>query len=401
VYFREPLMTIRPTQRLRDAFAPLALTLVLGALTACARGEVAPVDHRMSEAELAALPLLDAADGRLVCTATGRELCPLGTAIANRFGSDRIALWEPGRQVLLLDSKNPSGRPFGAQGLEVGQYSVALAVGPFKGGIAVVDGRRNKLVQLNLDGDFEREDDLPPPTVNAAPGFIGELPVLQTIRAEGDSGVAHLRVEILASQRERGGTLVLDTPVPWLRMRGDSAVSFTPLFAPSPVYAVDQDQTIVWAPGDSFRVERRTFAGKVKWRLSSDRRGVAISADDIERRRQEIVRNAPVGQLRLGELDSMTAVNGPEHPVISGILLEPNGRLLVAGSIAPSRDSVEYLLLDRDGRPTNRFSMLRRTRPLVFSGDSMLVHRPTEGEPWEVRWIVLKPAKSATTSGPQ
>jgi hypothetical protein len=97
----------------------------------------------------------------------------------------------------------------------------------------------------------------------------------------------------------------------------------------------------------------------------------------------------------------MTAVNGPEHPVISGILLEPQGRVLVAGSVAPTRDSVEYLLLDRDGRPTNRFTMQRRTRPLIFAGDSMLVHRPTEGEPWEVRWMMLKPAKGTAPSTPQ
>jgi hypothetical protein len=370
-------------------------------LTACSGGDAPPTEHQLSDAELSALPRLEAADGRLVCTATGRELCPLGTAIANRLGGDRIALWEPGRQVLVLDGKNASGRPFGAQGLDVGQYAVALAVGPFKNGIAIVDGRRNKLVQLNAEGDFEREDDLPPPTVNAAPGFIGDLPVLQTIRAESDSGIAQLRVEILQSQRERGGTLVLDVPISWLRLRGDSAVSFTPLFAPSPVYAVDQDETIVWSPGDAFRLERRTFAGKVKWSLASDRRGLAVTAGDIERRREEIVRNAPAGQLRLGELDSMTAVNGPEHPVISGILLEPQGRVLVAGSVAPTRDSVEYLLLDRDGRPTNRFTMQRRTRPLIFAGDSMLVHRPTEGEPWEVRWMMLKPAKGTAPSTPQ
>lgn len=374
-------------------------SVALLALAACSGDQAPGGERRITDAELAALPPLDAADGRLVCTATGRELCPLGTAIANRLGGDRIALWEPGRQILLLDAKNPSGRPFGEQGISAGQYAVALAVGPFKGGVAVVDGNRYKLVQLSSDGTFEREDNLPPPTVNAAPGFVGDIPVLQTIRSETDSAIARLRVEILESQRERGGSLILDVPIPWLRLRGDTAVSFTPLFAPSPVYGIDQDKTIVWAPGDSFRVERRTFDGKVKWSLSSDRRGVSVSPQDIEVRRQEVVRNAPVGQLRLGEIDSMTAVTAPEFPVISGILVEPKGRILVAGSIAPTRDSVEYLLLDNEGRPSNRFSLARRTRPLVFSGDSMLVHRPTEGEPWEVRWMVLKPSRNVPQPG--
>ena len=360
---------------------------------ACARGGEVTAERTVTSEQIAALPTLTVLDSRLVCTATGGDLCPLSSAVANRLDDRRIALWEPGRQVMILDAQHPSGHPFGVSGVNPGEYAVAVAVGPYKGGIAIVDEERNRLVQYDDEGKFTHEEALPSPTPNAAPGFVGNLPVLQTIRAPGDSGIARLRLQVLTTQEKREGETVLDVPVRWLRLRGDSAVSFTPLFAVSPVYAIDTDRSIVWSPGDSFRVERRAFNGQVKWALAGDLKGLPVTARDIELRRDDVYRNAPRGQLRPGELDSMVAATPQEFPVVSGIVLEPRGRILLAGSIAPSRDSVEYLLLGNDGTPTNRLKLERRVHPLVLSGDSLLVHRPTEGEPWEVRWLVLKPGK--------
>lgn len=360
------------------------------ALAACGREGSGPSERIVASSTLDSLPILSLSDGRLVCTAIGADGCPLGSAVANRFDDGRIAVWEPGREVRILDAKNPSGRPFGASGQRTGEYAVALAVGPYEGGIAIVDGQRNRLLHYDDAGNFKREDVLPSPTPNAAPGFVGNTPVLQTLQAPSDSGVAHLKVELLTSQEKRTGVTVLDVAIPWLRLRGDSAVSFTPLFPSSPVYAIDRDQTVVWAPGDSLRIERRGFKGAVKWTLVSDRQGLPVTERDIEMRRDEIYRTAPRGQLRPGELDSMVAITASRFPVVSGIVLEPRGRVLVAGSIAPSRDSVEYLLLSNAGEPANRLMLPRRTHPLVLSGDSLLVHRPTEGEPWELRWLILK-----------
>jgi hypothetical protein len=359
-------------------------------LFGCSTGGETPAERVVTPEQIAALPALSLLDSRVVCTATGGDPCPLSSAVANRIDDRRIAVWEPGRQILMLDAEHPSGVPFGVSGVNPGEYAVAVAVGPYKGGIAIVDEQRNRLVQYDLDGTFTKEEALPSPTPNAAPGFAGSLPVLQTLRAPGDSGVARLRVQVLTSQEKREGETVLDVPVRWLRLRGDSAVSFTPLVAVSPVYAIDSDRSIVWSPGDSFRVERRDFGGRVRWSLAGEMKGLPVTPRDLELRRDDVYRNAPRGQLRPGELDSMVAATPPEFPVISGMVLEPRGRILVAGSVAPSRDSVEYLLLNNDGMPANRLTLPRKVHPLVLSGDSLLVHRPTEGEPWEVRWLVLK-----------
>ncbi|MEP7382297.1 MAG: hypothetical protein ABI910_11455 [Gemmatimonadota bacterium] len=345
----------------------------------------------MSDAELRALPVLAVTEGRLVCTAIGADACPLRSAVANWLGNDRVALWEPGREIMILDAKSPTGRNFGVVGQASGQYAYATAVGPFKGNVAVIDLQRAKMVLLNDAGGFEREENIPRPDANSAPGFIGATPVLQSIHAANDSGVARMTLDVLESQTQTKGTRVLDVPVPWLRLNADSAIGFSPLFPASPRYAVDVNKTIIWTPSDSFWVQRRSFDGEVRWTLSSDRKGKTVTAAEISARRDEITRNAPKDYLKPGDLDSMTAHTATAHPVIGGIVLEPGGRMLITGVAISSSDSIEYIVLTRDGIPSHRFSLASRVRPLLFAGDSLLVHRPTAGEPLEVRWLFLKP----------
>lgn len=376
----------------RSHFTRSRVGIAIVAVVACARAEGGrdPAERVVAESSLARLAVASVADGRLICTATGADPCPLHSAVANWLDKDRVALWEPGRQILLLDAASPGGRPFGRIGQGSGQYMYATAVGRFERSIAVVDLQRSKLVRYKSDGAFEREDNIPRPDANSAPGFVGSIPVLQTIHSDSDSGTARIRLQVLRTQTERSGTTVLDVPVPWLRLMSDQAIGAAPLFPASPRYALDTDESIVWTPGDVFRVQRRSFDGKVRWTLTSDRAGIPVTADDIARRREEITRTAPQGFLKAGDLDSMTAHTAKVHPVVGGFVVEPRGRILVAGAATPSRDSVEYLVLTRDGVPTHRFALSSRAHPLLFAGDSLLVHRPTEGEPWEVRWLVLK-----------
>jgi len=352
---------------------------------ACRGGE--PVVHQVDEAALTALPAIVPTDGALVCTATGYDTCPLRSAVANRLGKGQIALWEPGRQVLLLGSATPHGRPFGTHGLNPGQYAVAAAVGLYDGGIAIIDAQRSKILRYKLDGSFDREDNLPFSSPRSAPGFAGSIPIRQRVESSADSAIAHLVVESLDLMPGQKRNVIFDAPIPWLRMRGDSAVSFTPLFPTVPVYAIDSREAIVWSPADSFWVQRRSFDGEVQWTLSGSRQALQVTPRDIELRRAEIERDVPDGGFRPGQIDSMTAYTPSTHPVVAGLLVDSRGRVLVAGALPPSRDSAEYLMLAETGAPTHRMMLPRLTRPLLFDGDSLLVHRPTEGEPWEVRWL--------------
>lgn len=372
------------------------LALVLAATSAACGGAASTdvaQDIVVSDSALSALPVATITDGRLICTADGADRCPLRSAVANWLSSDRLAVWEPGRPIFVLDRENPNGRTLGSIGQRSGQYSYATAVGMLDGNVAVIDMQRSKLVRYKLDNTFVREDNIPRPDESAAPGFSFETPVLQSIAAETDSGTAHLKVQVLRSQTEVGGTTVLDIPVEWLQLKGRDALAAAPLFPALPRYAIDSDKTIIWTPADSFFVQRRSFDGKVRWTLTSDRKGVEITQGDIAALRDEIFRLTPAGILKPGDLDSMVARTGKRHPAIGGFVVEPKGRILVASAASPTRDTVDYVLLTREGRPTHRFVLTGRTHPLLFAGDSLLVHRPTEGEPWELRWLRLSLGK--------
>jgi hypothetical protein len=340
---------------------------------------------------LTRLPVLAVQDGRLICTALGDDPCPLRAAFANRLGNGSYALWEPGRGVLVVDEKNPNGRTLGRIGTGAGQHAVALGVGPDGSDIIVLDGQRSRILRYNASGDFVREDELPRPDPNAAPGFVGRLPVVQVVQAV-DSGPVRLRVHVLAKPGEAAGRMVLDEIVPWLRLRDGLAYGATPLFGASARYAIDDDETLVWTPGDRFQVQRRRFDGTVLWTLTSDLKGPPVTPRDIELRRKEVESSGAAEINEPGRLDSMVAITPPTHPAVAGILLQPGGRILVAGASTPSGDFVDYLVLTRDGEPTHRLHLPKETRPLLFDGDSLLVHRPI-GEPREVRWLTLGTAR--------
>lgn len=369
----------------RYSLGALALAFAAGAMGCSGKN----VTRTVSDAQLSALPTLKVSDGRLVCTALGGDQCPLHSAIANWLGKDRVAVWEPGRLIMILDAKSPNGRELGAVGQTPGHYLYVTAVGPYEGAIGVIDLQRLKLIRFKDDGTFDREDNIPRPGANAAPGFVGATPVLQTIGATPASDTAHMTLDVLDSYGQQSGKRVLDVPVRWLRISSDTAIGHSPLFPASPRYAIDVDRSIIWTPSDSFFVQRRSFDGTVRWTLTSDRRGTPVTPTDISARLDEISRNAPKGLLSPEQLDSMVAHTAKDLPVFSGIVLEPGGRMLLVGEILASRDSTQYLMVDPDGTPTHRFALPSRTNPLVLSGDSLLVHRPTEGEPWELRWLKL------------
>jgi hypothetical protein len=86
----------------------------------------------------------------------------------------------------------------------------------------------------------------------------------------------------------------------------------------------------------------------------------------------------------------MAARTPATYPAVTTILLSRDGRIVVGEAVVPNADSVSYLLLTKDGAPLTRFKLEAQAHPLLFSGDSLLVHRPAGGEPREARWIQVK-----------
>src|SRR5690606_24801766 len=100
------------------------LSLLLAA--ACSSGR-ATVVHQLDAASIDALPVLEVTPATLVCTATGYDECPLNSAYANRLGDGTIAIWEPGRRVLLLAPGDSIPAPLGAEGADR-NYGTVVAI---------------------------------------------------------------------------------------------------------------------------------------------------------------------------------------------------------------------------------------------------------------------------------
>ena len=102
----------------------------------------------------------------------------------------------------------------------------------------------------------------------------------------------------------------------------------------------------------------------------------------------------PTGRTSLANLqpsafDSSAAHTGKHFPAASGLFVGADGRVLVVGPQTPTRDSLDYTLLNNSGVPSGRFALPVRTRPLLYAGDSLLVQRPGANASSELRWLVI------------
>jgi hypothetical protein len=181
------------------------------------------------------------------------------------------------------------------------------------------------------------------------------------------------------------GKVGLRVSLPWLRLSGATVAAPLPLFPTQPVYAVGDDKSIVWSSAERFWLRRIGADGKIEWTLVSDVVGAPIDTAAITSRKKLL---AESGVVQI-DIDSMVAKTPATHAAISGILMNRSGALVVARSVVPGSDSVSYVMVSSAGVPTARFTLSRAVHPLLLTGDSLLVQRPTEGEPLEIRWLVL------------
>lgn len=377
---------------MRNAFAHVAASFLVTCLAACGGDgknvQAGPPAHTLTAAALDSLPRVAFTDGAAVCTADGRNDCPLHAAFANWAGADRFLLWEPGRTVRLWKAGDTSGVAIGVFGDGLGRYANISAAGPIGSGFGLVEAQSRTLMRYGADGTYEKETPLPGVYGLVAWGFVGDLPIFQRLASADSGSVANLEVRILREAGDSAGKSVLTVPVPWLRLNDDALTTPAPLFAPTPVYAVTADRGIVWSRGDLLGAIRLGPSGDTLWTLSSTIAGPDVSAADLDGRRKDLA-GAQVPQI---DIDSMIARTAKHHPGVTGILLSRDGRIVLSGAPTTQRDSIDYVVLSKDGVPTGRFTFSSRVRPLLMSGDSLLVHRPTEGEPWEVRWLRMAAA---------
>lgn len=373
---------------------PRSLVFLAAALTLIACGDKTPTAittvsqaHPITSATLDSLPIITLADGGLLCTGDPLKRCPAGGAVANWLAPDRFALWEPGRPVAVWTIGDTVAIPVGNFGQGAGEYTNPAAVSTTEGGdFLVIDAAALTLLRYDGRGKFIDSKALGRfDNGMVAWGFSGRLPVAQRIWARSPIAPAELELRILKAAGDTAGRLAISHPLPWLHIKGDVVEGAMPLFPIQPVYAVAEDGSVLWSAGEQFQLNLLNPAGVTVWAITSDIAGTPIDSADIAARKKMLA-DAAVSQ---ADIDSMAALTPRTLAAISGIVLARDGRALVARSVVPSRDSIDFVLISKDGLPTARLTLEKRVRPLLLTGDSLLVQRPSMGEPLEVRWMTI------------
>jgi hypothetical protein len=121
--------------------------------------------------------------------------------------------------------------------------------------------------------------------------------------------------------------------------------------------------------------------------------GPAVTPDEIKLDRAQL---GPTPDAAVSaRFDSSVALTAKVHAAITGLVLAHDGRVLVVGAQTPARDSIDFFSLSNSGEPKGRFTLPRRSRVLLFNGDSLLVQRPGANMNQELRWLILRPGGAA------
>ena len=369
---------------------------LIGALLlgACNNGKPAapeqpaePITRTTTTAALNALPQQTIANGRLVCLAQGGAPCHATDATANWLRDGKYATWEAHQPILIWTPDKTDPELLGEVGPEENRYDVVLSVAATPSGYVVLNLSSSHALLYDQKGRYTSSLPMPQVSVSRARGYSGSIAFLQVIHETGRDSAAAFEVREVDGPGDTVGTTVLKTTLPWLRLRDSRTSTPVPLFPTLPSYAIADDSDIVWGNSALFNFERQSAKGVLRWRLTGNVPGPAITPAEIAALRAKL---PPGDAARRKSFDSSAAHTGKFFPATSGLYVGPDGRVLVAGALVPSHDSVDYFLLGNTGEPTGRFALPVRTRPLLFAGDSVLVQRAGANTNQELRWLVIK-----------
>jgi hypothetical protein len=282
----------------------------------------------------------------------------------------------------------------GEVGAGTGQYEAVVAVAANGAGYFVVDAASNNLLLFDAKGHYQSSVPVAPSGMTHATGFAGDIPLLQLILPAAVDSPAVFEVREIEAPGDTLGRSVLKLPLPWLRIRDGKMARELPLFPVLPSYAIAADSDIVWSAGDVFSVRRQSASGMLRWSLVSTVPGPAVTPAEIGQERARL--GSTPTAAAAARFDSSVALSAKLHAAITGLVLAHDGRVLVVGAQTPARDSIDFYSLSNSGEPTARFSLPRRSRVLLFDGDSVLVQRPGANLNQELRWLVLR----STTAPP-
>lgn len=363
-------------------------------LAACSGGTkmpekaAAPVARTTTAGALDSLPQVELTGGRLVCLAENGAPCQVQVATANWLADGKYATWEPQKPILIWTPNKTDPEFLGEVGNADSQYNVVMSVAVTPSGyivLAQANGTAHA-IYYNKDRHYTSSMPAPPVSISRARGYTGHIGFYQLIHDAGTDSAAEFEVREVDGPGDTVGISVLKAKLPWLRLRDSRPVVPIPLFPTLPSYAIADDSDIVWTNSDLFNIERRSVNGIARWSLKSDAPGPAITPQELKGLRARVPAD---DKTRRAAFDSSAAHTGKFMPAASGLLVSPEGRVIVVRAQIPSLDSVGLVLLGTTGEPLGQFKMPTRTRPLLFAGDSLLVQRPGANASSELRWLQL------------
>lgn len=368
-------------------------------LTACGGDKPAapvawgePATRTISAGALDSLPRLIVSDGQLVCLSDGQKPCPVAMAMANWLDNGRYATWEAHRPIQLWTPGVVDPVLLGSVGTGDSLYEFPVAVAKSGTGMIVLSAAGAHALRYNANGKFTSSIPFPALSITHATGFQGSIPFYQVIRERGADSGALFELREIETPGDTSGVLMFKQDLDWLRVQGARPVAPLPLYPILPSYMIAADSDVVWGSGQLFALERRARSGTLRWSLTSDATGPAVTKEEVAEARAKLPLDAAKGAW--AHFDSSVAITGKFHPAIGAIILAKDGRVLVVGVPVSSLDSVKYVTLSRMGEPTGQFLLPRVNRVLLFAGDSVLVQRPGANAQPELRWVVTKaPAK--------
>ena len=347
------------------------------------------ITHTTTAAALDSLPTIPVTNGRLVCLSDGQKPCPTGTATANWLHGGSFTTWEPHHQIQIWTPNKTDPQLLGELGAGEAQYDFVVSVAATRTGYIVLNASGMRALRYNANGKVESSLPFPPVSMTHATGYSGDVPFYQVIHEAGQDSAAEFELREIDGPGDTIGRTVLKSKLNWLRLRDGRPAAPVPLFPILPSYAIAADSDVVWSAGELFSIERRSPAGRVRWSLTSDAPGPAVTAADIAAARSRLPDGADKAQK--SRFDSIVAATAKFHPAVGAVYVAPDGRVIVAGFPVASHDSVRYVVLSNTGQPVGRFSLPRSTRVLLFSGDSALAQRAGANAQRELRWLVVRP----------
>jgi hypothetical protein len=378
----------------------MTMRRMLGAfllLTACHDNKAAtpqwpatPITHTTTAAALDALPIVPVADGRLLCLSDGHSPCPTTSAGANWLHDGEFAVWEPHHPVLIWTPSKADPRLLGEVGNDSSRFDLVVSVAASGTGYVVLSGATMHVLRYNAAGALQSTVPFPQETITHVASYSGDIAFYQLISEAGRDSAAIFELRLIDGPGDTVGHSVLKTPIDWLHLRDSRPTAPLTLFPVLPSYAFAADSDLIWTAGDLFTIERRSPAGQVRWTLTSDATGPAVTDADIADARKRLPPDA--SKAVRARFDSSVANTPKVYAAVGGLLLATDGRVLVAGLSIPSHDSTRYVMLSNTGEPTGRFYLPGATRLLLFAGDSILTQRAGANAQQELRWLVVRGA---------